>query len=237
VIHEETIQKLLDLKLHAMAAAARELTTSPPEQQLTLQEIFGMIVDREYIYRDNRRLARRLKEARLPANAASVEEVICEPARGLDKALVRSLSTCQWVRAKQNVIVVGATGTGKTFLGTALAQAACRAGFRALVTRTPRLLHELGIARGDGSYASVLQKIGRAEVLVLDSCGVPAYVESGSRFCVVLDLAVAALHITRLRRLTSVPFVAPTMEVANACRDLSAGPRPVHVAALAGASS
>ncbi len=168
MIHEETIQKLVDLRLHAMAMAARELATSPPDQQLNLQEILGMIVDREYVHRDNRRLARRLKEAHLPANAASVEEVICEPARGLDKAVVRALSTCQWVRAKQNLIIVGATGTGKTFLGTALAQAACRSGSRALVTRTPRLLHELGIARGDGSYATLLQKVARADVLVLD---------------------------------------------------------------------
>lgn len=168
MIHEETIQKLLDLKLLAMASAARELTSSSPDHALSVQEILGMMVDREHTHRDNRRLARRLKEARLPSNAASVEEVTCEPARGLDKALVRSLATCQWVRAKQNVIVVGATGTGKTFLGTALAQAACRLGLRALCTRAPRLLHELAIARGDGSYTTLLQKIARADVLVLD---------------------------------------------------------------------
>jgi len=168
VIHEETIQKLLELKLVAMASAARELATSPPDQQLTTQEVLGMMVDREHTHRDNRRLARRLKEAKLPANAASVEEVTCEAARGLDKAVVRSLATCQWVRSKQNVIIVGATGTGKTFLGTALAQAACRSGHRALCTRAPRLLHDLAIARGDGSYTAMLQKIARAEVLVLD---------------------------------------------------------------------
>jgi DNA replication protein DnaC len=127
-----------------------------------------MMVDREQVHRDNRALARRLKEARLPANAASVEEVTCEPARGLDKAVIRSLATCQWARAKQNVIIIGATGTGKTFLGTALAQAACRNGLRALCTRAPRLLHELSIARGDGSYTAMLQKIARADVLVLD---------------------------------------------------------------------
>jgi DNA replication protein DnaC len=168
VIHEETIQKLVELKLHAMASAARELANTPPSKDLTMQEAIGMIVDREHLHRDNRRLARRLKDARLPPNAASVEEVTCESARGLDKAVVRSLATCGWVRAKQNVIVVGATGTGKTFLATALAQAACRAGFRALCARTPRLLHELAIARGDGSYATMLQKIARADVLVLD---------------------------------------------------------------------
>lgn len=168
MIHEETIQKLTELKLHAMAAAARELANSPPSKELSMPEILGMIVDREHLQRDNRRLARRMKEARLPANAASIEEVACEAARGLDKAVVRGLATCNWVRAKQNVIVVGATGTGKTFLGTALAQAACRAGFRALSTRAPRLLHELTMARGDGSYTTVLQRIARADVLVLD---------------------------------------------------------------------
>jgi DNA replication protein DnaC len=168
VINEETIQKLLALKLNAMAIAARELSLSPPDQRLSAAEVLGLIVDREHVCRDNRKLARRLKEARLPANAPSMEEIICAPDRGLDKPAVRALQTCEWVRAKQNVIIIGPTGTGKTFLGTALAQAACRTGFRALVLRAPRLLHDLGIARADGSYAALLQKIARADVLVLD---------------------------------------------------------------------
>lgn len=92
----------------------------------------------------------------------------CEAARGLEKSVVRSLASCQWVRSKQNVIIVGATGTGKTFLGTALAQIACRLGMRALCTRGPRLLHELSIAHGDGSYTALLQKIAKADVLVID---------------------------------------------------------------------
>ena len=98
-----------------------------------------MIVDREWTDRDNRRLARRLKEARLAVDA-SLEDAVCDAGRGLDKAAVRQLATCAWVRAKQNVIVVGATGVGKTFLGAALAQAACRQGFRALCVRVPRLV-------------------------------------------------------------------------------------------------
>ncbi|MBI2393247.1 MAG: ATP-binding protein [Deltaproteobacteria bacterium] len=122
----------------------------------------------KYVHRHNRKLARRLKEARLPSNAPSIEEVTCEAARGLEKSVVRSLASCQWVRSKQNVIIVGATGTGKTFLGTALAQIACRLGMRALCTRGPRLLHELSIAHGDGSYTALLQKIAKADVLVID---------------------------------------------------------------------
>lgn len=168
MIHEETIQKLIELKLHAMATAAREMANAPSNKSLTTEEVLGLLVDREHVHRDNRRLARRLKAARLPSNAASLEEVICESARGLDKSVVRALSTSNYVRAKQNVIIGGATGTGKTFFATALAQAACRAGFRTLVTRTPRLLNELAIARGDGSYAEALARLAKVEVLVLD---------------------------------------------------------------------
>lgn len=167
MIHEETIQKLLELKLRAMAEAVRELLTSPPGNKLSFEEQLGLLVEREWTDRRNQQLARRLKQAKLGMSAC-LEDVWCEPTRGLDKATVRSLATCQWVRAKQNVIAVGATGVGKSYIGAALAQAACRNGFRALCTRVPRLLHELAIARGDGSYVSTLQRLAQVHVLVLD---------------------------------------------------------------------
>jgi len=167
VIHEETIQKLLELKLHTMALALRELVASPPGNKLAFEEQLGMLVEREWTERRNQQLARRLKQAKLGMSAC-LEDVWCEPTRGLDKATIRALATCQWVRSKQNVIAIGSTGVGKSYLGAALAQAACRNGFRALCTRVPRLLHELAIARGDGSYVSTLQRIAQVHVLVLD---------------------------------------------------------------------
>jgi DNA replication protein DnaC len=167
MMDEQTIQKLCDLKLHAMADAVRELLTTAPGSAMSFEEKLGLVVEREWTDRENRRLARRLKDAKLGTNAC-LEDVWCEPARGLDKDVVRSLATCQWVRAKQNVIAIGATGVGKSFLGAALAQAACRNGFRALCTRVPRLVNELAIARADGSYAALLAKLARTEVLVLD---------------------------------------------------------------------
>jgi DNA replication protein DnaC len=233
---EETLTKLHELKLTSMAQAVRELMDTAPGHQLSFDEKLGLVVDREWADRDNRRLARRLKEAKL-VTRASLDNVLCDPERGVDKATMRALSTCQWVKTKHNVVVVGKTGVGKSYVGAALADAACRAGYRANFFRVPRLLEELALARAAGVYASLLGKLSRIDVLVLDSCGVLAYVESRSRLRVVLDFAVAALHITRLRRLTSVPLLAPTMEVTNACRDLSAGSLPVHVAALAWASS
>jgi DNA replication protein DnaC len=156
------------MKLLAMANVLRELVASPPGNALSLDEAIGMIVDREWIDRDNRRLSRRLKEARLTTSSASLEDVTCDPARGIDKAVVRQLATIAWVRNKQNVIITGATGTGKSYLSSALAHAACRSGLRAMCTRVPRLLNELAIARADGSYAGILARIAKVDVLVLD---------------------------------------------------------------------
>jgi DNA replication protein DnaC len=167
VLLEETIQKLLELKLGTMAQTLRELVDAPPEQQLSWQERLGMIVDREWSERDNRRLARRLKDAKLGIKA-SLEDVICEPTRGLDKAQLRQFATCQWVRAHQNVILLGATGVGKSFLAAALAEAACRRGARALFSRVPRLVEELALARASGSYSRELARIAKIDVLVLD---------------------------------------------------------------------
>jgi DNA replication protein DnaC len=150
-----------------MAAALRELLTTAPGNQLSFEEKIGMLVDREWTERDNRRLTRRLKDAKL-AVRASLEDIQCDPARGIEKAIVRQLATCQWARAKQNVIVHGATGVGKSYFGAALAEAACRRGMRALFVRVPRLVEELAVARISGAYATTLARIAKVDVLVLD---------------------------------------------------------------------
>jgi DNA replication protein DnaC len=168
MVTEETIKKLLELKLDAMAKALRELLETAPGSGLSFEEQIGMLVDREWTNRRNRQLARRIKEAKLGISSACLEDVLCEPGRGIDKATVRALASCQWVSRKQNVIAVGATGSGKSFLGAALAQAACRNGYRALCTRVPRLLAELAIARADGTYIATLARIAKVHVLVLD---------------------------------------------------------------------
>lgn len=150
-----------------MAAMLRQMATSPPTDAVSTDETIGLLVDQEWTARQNRRLERLLKDAHVPPGAC-VEDVACDAARGIDKSLVRSLASCQWVRAKQNVIVLGATGAGKTFLGGALAQSACRLGFRALCIRTPRLLQRLAVARADGTYAKELARLEKIHVLVLD---------------------------------------------------------------------
>lgn len=167
MIEQQTIEKLLVLRLPTMAQVFRELIDKPPSGDLTFEEKVGMMVDREWLERDNRRAARRIKEAKLSVSAC-LEDVVADSARGLDKAVVRSLASCGWIRAKQNIIVLGPTGVGKSFLACALANAACRQGFRALNIRVPRLVHQLGVARADGSYASELGRLSRFDALLLD---------------------------------------------------------------------
>jgi DNA replication protein DnaC len=164
---EETIQKMLELKMPTMAQATRELLASAPSNQLSFEDKLGLLVDREWTDRDNRRVARRIKEARL-SRGASLEDIECDAARGVEKSLIKQLGSCQWAKAKQNVLITGATGTGKSFLGAALADAACRHGMRALFVRVPRLVEDLAVARVSGAYSSTLAKLARFEVLVLD---------------------------------------------------------------------
>jgi len=167
MVTEETIQKLYQLKLNEIAAGLRELAHTCPDGKLSTEEAIGLLVDREWQHRENKRTQRRLKDAKLPTQAC-LEDVESDPARGLDKAMVRSFGSGNWIVAKHNVIIEGATGVGKSYLGTALAQAACRMGYRALSVRVPRLLHQLGISKADGTYASNLEKLAKIDVLLLD---------------------------------------------------------------------
>ena len=150
-----------------MAKAVRELMDTAPGQQLSFDEKLGIVVDREWTDRDNRRLSHRIKEAKL-STRASLENVLCDPERGVDKATIRALANCQWVKSKHNVAVIGKTGVGKTYVASALADSACRMGYRSLFFRVPRLLEELALARASGVYTSLLAKLARIDVLVLD---------------------------------------------------------------------
>jgi len=165
---EETINKLMEMRMTTMAQSFRALLQQAPGDQMSFSERAATMVDREWTERENRRLARLTRAAHLQIADASLEAAWCDPARGLEKSVVRELATGKWIRNKQNVIVVGKTGVGKTFMGAALAQTACRLGLRALCTRTPRLLNELTIAHADGSYAQTLARLARLDVLVLD---------------------------------------------------------------------
>lgn len=166
-----TIEKLHRLKLFGMAEAMAEQQTGAIYQELSLEERFGMLVDREATWRDNRRLTNLLKKAKLRHANACLEEIDFRTPRGLSRDLFLALAQNAWVAAKQNVIITGPTGSGKTFIACALANSACRAGMSAFYIRLPRLLQEMHIARADGSYGKMLSRFARIVVLVLDDWG------------------------------------------------------------------
>jgi len=171
MLNEPTADKLRALRLETMARAWLEQQKNTDLARLAFDERFAMLVDAEWLDRENRRLGRLLKDAKLKLSAACVEDVDYPPRRQLDKAAVRQLATCRWIQEHQNVVLTGATGTGKTFLACALAQAACRKGFSSLYRRASRLFDELTLARADGTYTRLLSRIARVDVLILDDWG------------------------------------------------------------------
>jgi DNA replication protein DnaC len=175
---EPTVERLRAMRLGAMADAYLAQQQNPKNAALGFDERFAMIVDAEYLFRDNRKLTCRLKEARLRIGDACIEDVDYPPKRELDKAQIRQLATCRWVQEHHNVLVTGPTGVGKTYIACALAQQACRNGYRTTYRRLARFFDELNLARADGSYAKLLAKLARIDVLVLDDWGIVAIKEA-----------------------------------------------------------
>ncbi len=165
-----TLDKLQALSLGGMARAFTEQLESPSYQELSFEERLGLLVDREAQDRENRRLARRLKAAKLRSDAV-IEDLDFRVPRGLDRATILGLAESHWVEAHRNVLVTGPTGVGKTFLACALAQAAIRRGHTALYLRLPRLLDELVLARADGRLPRLMTAWAKVGVLVLDDLG------------------------------------------------------------------
>ena len=163
-----TLEQLAALRLHEMATAWREQQAHADHTALTFDERFGLLVDAQWLARENRRLQRSLQEARLRLTQATLEAIEYRPQRPLDKALIRQLATGRWIAEHHNLVITGPTGTGKTFLGCALAHQACRTGYRVLYRRVPRLFEELTLAHADGSYTRLLARLARIDVLVLD---------------------------------------------------------------------
>ena len=165
-----TLEKLQQMRLFGMATAFGELLEDPGAEKLSFEEKFSLLVDREETDRADRRLQRRLKRAKFD-EPACMEDINYEHNRGLDRAQMRSLATCRWVREHHNVIFVGPTGTGKTWLSCALGHKACLEGFKAEYHKLRSLLTDLEIARADGRSLKVARRLARTHVLILDDWG------------------------------------------------------------------
>jgi DNA replication protein DnaC len=171
MMNEPTLEKLRQMRIDGMADAWAEQHKDAKIGALGFDDRFGLLVDAESLHRENRRLRRLLREAKLKLPSACIEDVDYAAQRHLDKAAIRQLANCRWVQQAQTIAITGATGTGKTYLACALANHACRKGFSAMYRRSSRFFDELAHAHADGSYPRLLIRIARVDVLVLDDWG------------------------------------------------------------------
>jgi DNA replication protein DnaC len=173
MLKQPTLDKLHSLRLTGMARAYEQQLTTPDIDNLSADERLGLMVDCEITERDNRRLATRLRRAKL-RHSATVEDIDYRHPRGLDKSLMKKLVLSDWIHQHHNILICGPTGIGKSWLACALAHKGCRDGFTTLYARTSRFFHDLTIAKGDGRYPKLMTALAKTDLLVLDDFGTAA---------------------------------------------------------------
>ena len=170
MLNEQTIEKLYHMKLNGMADAFKEQSLQPDLAELSFEERFAFLVDRQWTWKEDRRMKRLLSLAKLKINAC-IEDIDFHAPRGLQKSVILQLASCDWIQNAHNAIITGPTGVGKTYLACALANRACRMGFSAFYIRIPKLFQDLNIAKADGSYSKIMKKLIKSKLLILDDMG------------------------------------------------------------------
>lgn len=158
------------MKLNGMAEALEEQRKSADTSELSFEDRLGMLIERQWLWKESRSLTARLKYARLK-QPACLEDIDYRQARGLQRSTIEHLAGSDWLKYGQNCIVTGPTGVGKTYLACALAQKACRDGYRTQYFYAPKLFRELSTCHADGSIASLLKRLANARLLVIDDLG------------------------------------------------------------------
>ena len=173
MLNHQTMDQLMALRLEGMAQALEEQRRQADISQLDFEERFALLVERQWLWRENRSLAARLHHAQLKVSA-SLEDIDYRHPRGLKRAQIEQLRASQWVAQHRNCLITGPTGSGKTYLACALAQQACRDGHRVCYYYAPKLFRELQNAQVDGSLLKLLKRLNRAALIVIDDFGLAA---------------------------------------------------------------
>ena len=181
MLNEQTHDKLIQMKLFGLAQGFKDRLGRIDHQSLSTSELVGLLVDDEYLYRENRKLTARLKAARFKERSACLENIDYKTARGLRKDQVLELAQHRWIGAHQNVVITGPTGSGKSFIAQALAEHACRHGHTVHYVRLPALLQQFVQARAQGTYAALLKRLGKLAVLLIDDLGLSQVTEAQSQ--------------------------------------------------------
>ncbi len=173
------LDKLQTLRFFGILSALEEQMKMPDIEKLSFDERFGLLIDREMIERQNRRFKTRLRKAKLRQNAC-LEDIDFRHPRALDKSVIMQLASGQWIKEANNLLIVGPTGVGKTYLACALAHKACQLDYSALYFRLPRLLQQLDIAKGDGRYEKLLKSFANTNLLIIDDWGLKKLIKEQS---------------------------------------------------------
>ena len=168
MLNEHTVSKLHEMHLSAMAGAFSEQLSDSAFASIPFEERFGMLVDREWVTRKSNRLCRLIRKAGLAATDACVENIEYNADRNLDKTQIMRLASCNYIQDNRNIIILGATGSGKTYLACAFGMAACREFYAVKYIRLPELLTELAIARSDGLFPKVIKQYKQVKLLIID---------------------------------------------------------------------
>lgn len=168
--NQGTTEKMQQMKLHGMVKAFRTTMETGLKKNFTADELIGHLIDAEWDDRYNRKMHRLIKGARFRYQA-SIEQIDFQINRNLDKNIILRFSDCGWIEKKQDIIVTGPTGAGKSFIATALAHQGCMYGFKVMYFNCSKLFSQLKFANGDGTYVSELKKIQKQDVLVIDDFG------------------------------------------------------------------
>lgn len=170
---QQTIEKLNHLKLKGMAQCYQN-QLGESFSGLSFDERFGLLLDYEATYRENRRLERLLKDARFKEQAC-IEDIDYQHSRGLNRTVMSNLITCQWIESYHNILITGPTGVGKTYIACALGHNACRQNYSTRYYRVSRLLMDINMAKGDGTYLKLLNKLAKTSLLILDDWGLTPF--------------------------------------------------------------
>jgi len=168
--NQGTMEKMQQMRLHGMLRAFKSSMETPIQKSFTADELLAHLVDAEWDERLNRRLSRLIKGARFRYQA-SIQQVDFQLNRNLDKNTMLRFSDCSWIEEKQDIIITGPTGAGKSFIATALAHQGCMYGFKVLYLNCSKLFSQLKITRAEGTYVKELKKLQNQDVLVLDDLG------------------------------------------------------------------
>ena len=174
MLNQQTMERLAEMKLKSMITAYQRQREDPSTNDLSFEERFGMIIDSEWLARKNRHLHRLLKESKMPIPAC-IEDIDYTAKRKLDRKLITRLSTGEWVQQHQNVLIFGPTGVGKSFIACAMGNLICRLGYAVRYYRVSKLLEELQVSRGDGTYFKRFNLLKKIPLLILDDWGLKAF--------------------------------------------------------------